>query len=146
MKKAKKTGELIHELSSVSNIHEYFRRNEKELIQGSLADRLQELIQKAGLTRSALTAKAGVDRYYMYDIFRGRKNPSADKLVCIALALELDLREAEDLLRLADRPGLYARHPRDSILIFAIQHHLTVDAANALLDEGGQPLLSEEGK
>ena len=146
MKKTKQTGDLEHELSSVSNIREYFRHNEKEMIRGSLSERLRELTSRAGLTRSALAAKAGVDRYYIYDILRGRKNPSADKLVCIAMALGLELPETEELLRLADRPRLYARHPRDSILIFALQHHLTVDAANAMLDEAGLPLLTEESK
>ncbi len=144
MKKTKPTGALIQELSSVSNIKEYFSQNADEMIEGDLSDQLKQLADRAGMSRSALAGKAGLDRYYIYDIFSGRKVPSADKLVCIALALELNLEETEKLLRLADRPGLYARHPRDSILIFALQRHLTVDETNALLYEGGQPLLSEQ--
>ena len=144
MKKTKPTGALIQELSSVSNINEYFTQNADEMIEGDLSDQLKKLAEQAGMNRSTLAGKAGLDRYYIYDIFSGRKVPSADKLICIALALELNLEETEKLLRLADRPGLYARHPRDSILIFAIQRHLTVDETNTMLYEGGQPLLSEQ--
>ena len=144
MKKTKPTGALIQELSSVSNINEYFTQNADEMIEGDLSDQLKKLTEQAGMNRSTLAGKAGLDRYYIYDIFSGRKVPSADKLICIALALELNLEETEKLLRLADRPGLYARHPRDSILIFAIQRHLTVDETNTMLYEGGQPLLSEQ--
>lgn len=100
-------------------------------------------MEKAGMTRSSLAVKAGLNRFYIYDIFSGRKIPSADKLVCIALAMQLSLEETQILLRLANRSGLYVRHPRDSVLIFAIQRNLSVDETNALLYEAGQPLLTE---
>ncbi len=143
MKRGKSTGALIDELSSVSNINDYLDRNADEMIEDSLVNQLEELTQRVGLNRSTLAAKARLDRYYIYDIFSGRKVPGADKLICIALALGLDLEETERLLRLADRPGLYAWHPRDSVLIFAIQRHLSVDEANAMLYESGQRLLTE---
>ena len=141
MKQKKTTDDLVHELSSVSNIRDYFARNEKELIHVSLADRLQELADGKGLNRSEVASRSRLDRFYVYDIFRGRKIPSVNKLICIILALDVTLDEAQELFRLAGKSELYARYPRDSILIYAIQHHLTVDQTNDLLYEGNQPLL-----
>lgn len=143
MDKGKPTEVLVDELRSVNNIDEYLDRNADEMIEENLVGQLKKLARRAGLSRSALAAKAGLDRYYIYDIFSGRKVPGSDKLICIALALGLSLVETEKLLRAAERPGLYAWHPRDSILIFAIQRHLSVDETNAMLYESKQRLLTE---
>ena len=142
-KKKRKTGELLRELSSASNIRDYFHRNSSQLINYDLPAMLQRLIDAEGINRSELAARSGLDRYYVYDIFRGRKVPSVNKLMCIVLGLDLDLDTAQELLHLAGRPELYPRFVRDSILIFAIQHHLTVDETNALLYEREQPLLTD---
>ena len=142
MDKRKTTGELVNELSGVGNIREYFAGNETELDGSTLPGRLQELADQAGINRSELAALARVDRFYTYDIFSGRKNPSTDKLICLILALQTDLDTAQELLRLAGRSMLYARFPRDSILIYAIQHQLTVEKTNELLFESGQPTLT----
>ena len=141
LKKSKTTGELVRELSSVSNIREYFDRNGEELAHDKLSQRLKELADQAGINRSEVAQRAQLDRFYVYDIFSGRKLPSANKMVCLILGLGADLDTAQELLRLAGRSELYARYPRDSILIYAIQHHLTVDQTNDLLYEDNQPLL-----
>ncbi len=142
-KRSKSTGELMDELSSVSSIREYFNKNEAEILREKLPERLQALIAERGITRSKLAAQARLDRFYIYDIFNGRKLPGRDKLVCIILALDLDMDAARDLFHMAEKPELYARDPRDSILIFAIQHHKTVDETNNMLYEEGLPLLTD---
>ena len=142
MDKRKTTGELVNELSSVSNIRDYFRSNENEMVSITLPDRLQQLVDQAGISRSKLAVRSGLDRFYVYDILRGRKTPGADKLICLILALGVDLNTAQELFRLAGKSELYARYPRDSVLIYAIQHHLSVSETNEFLYEAGQPLLT----
>lgn len=142
MDKQKTTGELVNELSSVSNIRDYFQSNKNEMVSISLPDRLQQLADQAGLSRSELAVRSGLDRFYVYDIFRGRKIPGVNKLICLILALGVDLDGAQELFRLAGKAELYARYPRDSVLIYAIQRHLSVDETNELLFEAGHALLS----
>ena len=143
MMPGKPTDVLVDKLRRAEQISEYLCENSGEMLQIGFTEYLSALMEKAGMTRSSLAAKAGLNRFYIYDIFSGRKIPSADKLVCIALAMQLSLEETQILLRLANRSGLYVRHPRDSVLIFAIQRNLSVDETNALLYEAGQPLLTE---
>ena len=139
----KKTSQLLSELSEVADIKDYFASNDAELRIPELTAALNELIAREKISRSKLAARANLDRYYVYEIFSGRKVPGTDKLLCIALALKLDQEETERLLRLAGRPGLYARRARDSILIFALQRHLPVDETDELLYEAGEPLLTD---
>ncbi len=143
MKRESKTDMLFRELSSVSNIRDYFNRNETSMITGDLPTRLQALIDELGINRSELAVRCGLDRYYVYDIFRGRKLPGSNKLIAIVLGLDLGLDTAQELLRLSGRPALYPRFARDSVLIYAIEHHLTLEEANALLEERHLPLLTE---
>jgi transcriptional regulator with XRE-family HTH domain len=55
--------------------------------------RVRETRHRKGLSQNALAARAGMDRTYLSDIERGRKNLSLVKIVRIARALEVDVRD-----------------------------------------------------
>ena len=140
----KKTEDLLRELSTVANVEEYLAGNAEEFVPQDFFSVLREYTEKKGLSKGEVSRLSGLDRFYIYDIYRGRKLPTADKIVCIALALELSLDETQHLLMTASRPILYAKRKRDSILIFAVNNHKTVVEANTLLFESGEaPLISE---
>ena len=62
----------------------------------SFGERVRELRQQKGLSQNSLAARAGLDRTYLSEIERGRKNLSLVKIVKIATALEV---EVTDLFR-----------------------------------------------
>lgn len=72
---------------------------------------------------------------YVYQVFRGIKKPGRDIVLCIALAMGLNLKETGMLLRIARMPLLDVRNRRDSILIFAINRKLAVPDVNDILYE-----------
>ena len=62
---------------------------------------------------------AGLDRSYVGNIVRGRKNdPSRDVLIAICLAIGTTVDEAQHLLRYAGHAPLYVRRKRDVIIWF----------------------------
>lgn len=62
----------------------------------SFGERVRELRQQKGLSQNSLAARAGLDRTYLSEIERGRKNLSLVKIVKIAAALDV---EVTDLFR-----------------------------------------------
>ena len=101
---------------------------------------LKRLLTKAGLNVSQV-ADRSCKGEYIYQVFRGVKNPGRDVLLSIALAMALSLDETACLLRIARMPLLDARNRRDSILIFALDRKLTVPDTNDLLYEFSQNCL-----
>ena len=133
----KQTDELLKELSNTSDINQYLSTNRNELIEQNVATFLNELLnKKEGLTKSKIVKSSSLSESYVYDIFRGDKsNPSRDKLLQIAFAMNLDLETTQKLLKIAKVGALYPRIKRDSIIIFAINKNLDFFECENLLEK-----------
>ena len=130
----KKTEDLINEIVTGMNISQYLDTNQEEFLDIPLHEHLKTLLSHTQLTVSQVVERSYRGEY-VYQVFRGIKNPGRDVIICIALAMELNLEETGQLLRIARMPLLDARNRRDSIIIFAINRRLTVPDANDILYE-----------
>lgn len=133
----KKTDDLISEIIESKDIFQYLDSNPEEFLDTSLKEYLKELLAETGL-RVSHVADRSQKGDYIYQVFRGIKNPSRDVMLSIALAMELTLEKTARLLRIARMPLLDARNRRDSIFIFAINRKLTVPETNDILYEYGE--------
>ena len=133
------TDDLMEALLSKQELPQYFAENEDELLQQSLAQQLNALVEAHGL------AGAQVERSYGYQLFSVRRGmPSRDVLLSLALSMQLTLPETQTLLRTAHMAMLYPRVRRDSILIHALVEKSTVIQCNTVLESYGEPILGEE--
>lgn len=138
MKKAKSTDELLKMLSSVkndTNLKEYTHTLQKENLPQSFAQYISRIIAEQNLSPAEVIRDSAIQRNYGYQILEGRKLPGRDKIVALALACHLALDETQRCLTLAGEGTLYAKNPRDSVLIFAVQKKLSVPETNELLFE-----------
>ncbi|MDD6429064.1 MAG: XRE family transcriptional regulator [Lachnospiraceae bacterium] len=90
---------------------------------------------------SEIIRDSNIERTYGYQIFNGRKLPGRDKVIMISLALHLNLDMTQKALAAAKAPALYPRDRRDAIIIYAVEHSMSVDEACDLLDEFGEKIL-----
>ncbi len=134
----KDTEELFSELKEDGDIRQFLSRNEKELLL-PLHEYLEQMLEEKGLKKADVIQASMLERTYGYHIFSGVKaNPSRRKLLALALAMGLELDEAQHLLRYAGEPMLYPRNPWDSILISAVRKGLSVKETNDLLAQMGE--------
>ena len=138
----KSTQELLNELKRSPSIQEYFSNNENELIDAGLKEYLDRLLDAKKLTKSDVIAKSGLNQIYAYQIFAGKKAPSRDKVIALGFGMSLLLDEMQRLLKIAGVSELYARVPRDSVILFALEKRLDVMACDELLYELGEYTLS----
>lgn len=132
----KSTSELLDILKSTTDYTDYTEQNANELIeQIPLHQYLGKLLEDKSLKKSDVIRHAGLDRGYGYDIFTGARFPSRDKLLALLFAMKLSTEEVQTLLKLTGYPQLYARTPRDSAILFALQHSLSLTDTNELLYE-----------
>lgn len=139
----KSTMELLELLKKSSNISDFIEKTVDEFIEEKpLYQYLENLIEEKQLKKSDVIKRSGLDRGYAYDIFAGKKIPSRDKLLAICFAMELFEEEVQSLLKYTGYPQLYARIERESIILFGLQHHLSLMDVNELLYEMNYEYLS----
>ena len=130
----KKSHTLIEELEH-SKIGDYLKLNHNEFLI-PLHKYLQLLLENKGLTKLNVIRRSQMDRHYAYHIFSGTKqNPSRNKVLAFANAMNLNLDETQALLQHSRHCPLCPRSPADSIIIKAIYEQLDVPQTNALLKQ-----------
>ena len=134
----KGTEELVNEITQGKSVAEYLASNRGEFLDIPLSAHLKELLQKKGMRVSQAADKSNKGEY-IYQVFRGIKNPGRDVVLCIALAMKLDLEETQQLLRIMD--FVYDRNKRDSMVIFGIARGISVVEVNDILYEFGEECL-----
>lgn len=142
-KHAKDTDELFDELKKEKHLENYLTRNKNEFMI-SLDEYLNNLLAEKNLNKQEVVKKSGLSREYAYHIFAGnRKNPSRPKILAIGIAMDLNLKEMQYLLKYAKLPPLYPRSQWDSVIISAIEQKLNVIQTNELLHRLGENILLE---
>lgn len=138
----KRTNDLMEELSGKdSDIDKYLNDNPASFINVDIEKFWKNAIKKSNKAKSDIINKADLSYCYFYDIINGRKIPSKDKIIRIALAMKLDIDDCQEALRISGKSALYPRIRRDSVLIYAINKEYSVYEANDLLAEHGEELL-----
>lgn len=132
------TDTLEHRLREAEGVEDFWRDNELNLRELSLSEFLTRLMENKGLKKAEIVRRTGMDKGYVYHIFGGQKtNPSREKVLAIALAMNLNPKETQHLLHYAGAGALYVRDHWDSVIWYALEHRLGVMETNLLLDELG---------
>ena len=133
----KSTDELLNQLKKKTNIEEFFKENESELIFDSLSAMVTFYMSQKGLKKADVVRRSMLGNY-AYSIINGnRKKPERDKLIMLCFGLKLTSEEANLLQKKSSNGELYVRNPRDLVLIYALDRNQSVIEANNKLEEFG---------
>ena len=104
----------------------------------TLAGFLGHMLEKKHLKRSRVVRMADLNETFGYQIFTGARNPSRDKVLQIAFAMALTLRETNRALRAAGTSSLNPKFRRDAIIIFCIGQGCSLQKVNEELYRLGE--------
>lgn len=127
---------LLDELLSAPN-PETFLDNHR-LGKRTLAQYLQELLEEKRLERAQVIRMANLNETFGYQIFKGERNPSRNKVLQIAFAMALTLRETNRALSAAGVNELNCKDRRDAIIIFCIDRGCSLQKVNEELYRFGE--------
>ena len=102
----------------------------------------RSLPQVQKLTDSDLINLSGIEKSYYYQIFKGTRNPSRDKVLRLCIGAGLSMRETTRALELSQLAPLYPKNRRDIIISVAINQHASVLDTDFLLDKYKEEPLS----
>ncbi len=141
--KRKSTTELFKLLKTSESIDAFITAYDKELEKPSFSSFVGAILIEKNLTISQVIISANMNESYCYQLFKGTRNPSRDKIIQLALGMTLSVQELNKLLRIGGKGELYCRDKRDAILIFAINQGSTFHEVEELLYDRGLATLNE---
>ncbi len=132
---AKDTAKLVEELGLSPDFKTFYNENKDYLLCDSLATLLNDLLQAKGLKKSGVIRQSQLNENYAYQIFSGLRVPERPKLLCLAVAMELNIDQVQTLLKCAGFAQLYVKQPADSVVLYGLCNRLSVAEINDLLFE-----------
>ncbi|MCI5792202.1 MAG: hypothetical protein MR011_02780 [Lachnospiraceae bacterium] len=145
----RKTNELERMLMSThpSEIDNFVEANADEMMNGSrdFMKYMNQKLKEKKLRKQDVLLKADIPQGYGYKLLTEEKvTRQRDVILRICYAAELSLDETQQALRLYHMGTLYARDPRDALLMVCFNEHpgSIIDVNELLLKNNMQPLRS----
>lgn len=113
----------------------------KQVPEINFVDYLEALLAQKNISKSSLINSANLHRTYAYQIFNGTKIPSRNKVIQIAIAMGLNIRETNNLLSLSNNGCLYPKVKFDATILLALKNKYSVLETNLILEQFQLPLL-----
>lgn len=97
---------------------------------------LNEYLTKKQQTKADVIRRLNIDRNYGYQIFNGKRVPTRNLIIRMALMLKLDVEQTDYLLKLAEKPMLYVRNVVDARVFYSIKHQMDYEKAITFIWDG----------
>ena len=147
MKKTTNTLTNILKKTKPEHLDTYFKNNAEEVLEqdNPFAAYMRSTVREKGLRFQEVFLRADVSEGYGYTLISGEKHTrQRDTILKLCLGAGFTLDETQRALKIYGMSPLYARFPRDAVLISAISSGTREPAEiNRLLEQNGQPQLRE---
>ena len=129
----KDTSEIVKELGLFPDFQTFYDENKEYMVSSDLSTLLTELLESKKLRKSQVIRNAELSEIYGYQIFSGVRVPERKKLLCLAIGMELNIEQTQNLLKCAGYAPLYIKLPADSVVLYGLCKGLSVSQINELL-------------
>lgn len=133
--KEKATDDMLNELETAEDYESFAAKNRDIFVKGSIAEYLNRLLAEKNMPLKEAVKNSGIERIYAYHIFSGKKIPSRNKLIAIAIGMHLSAEETQALLKHTCNRPLYPKDERDAVILYAIMNGYDYDKTTDLLFE-----------
>ena len=145
MKKENLSTEILkNRLLESEDLDQFIQNHQISLDSENFNDYLYALIESKGLKVSFALQQAQMSESYGYQLISGKRQPSRDKVIQLAIGLKLTLFEANRLLKLSGKSELYVKEQRDAVFMFALNKSWSLyDVESLLLERGLECLIQK---
>jgi hypothetical protein len=145
----KNTDELEKVLGSthVKNFDAYCKENAESMLEDAFPVYMKNIFSDKKLTQQVVFLRADIPERYGYKLLSGEKHTrQRDIILRICYAAEMTLEETQRALKKYKMPELYAKNPRDALLMILFNERPgNIIEINAILKEHGMEALRTSG-
>ena len=149
--KEKNTKELENALGSthVRDFDTYCKDNSESMVsdENTFSSYMRKMFKEKGILQQTVFLQADIPERYGYKLISGEKRTKQrDVILRICYAAEFNLEETQKALRMYEMPELYAKIPRDALLMIIFNERPgSVLDVNEILKKNDMPLLRTSG-
>ena len=140
------TDELLALLFKERSLEHFLQRSESAYLTSSFGDYLNRWCRQQLIVPEQVIRRANLEKSYGHQLFSGKRNPSRDTVLQLAFAMQADLTQAQEMLRIARRSLLYPRIKRDAVIIYCLHNHISLVDTQIILQDLELPLLGGREK
>ena len=126
--------EMFAEVCDCKNPAKFFSEND-HFIEFNFPIMLNKKIIDMGLSKTELIKQTNIEKSYFYQILNGRRNPCRDKLLKIAVVMNLSINETQRFLIAANKSILYPKRRRDAAILCCINNKYNLHETQIFLHE-----------
>lgn len=141
-KTTKRLAGILSQIDNEVEMQKYMKHHKVTDSYKTFVEYFRSLENVKELSDSELIKLSGVEKSYYYQIMKGTRNPSRDKVLRLCIGAGLDVEETTRALELNESAILYPMNKRDIIISVAINQHASVMDTNLLLDKYNEKPLS----
>ena len=135
------TEKLMQLLMKDRSFQSFMNSNPGEMNRPLFHEYITDLQQKKGESAGRIIRRGQLEKSYGYQLFKGTRNPSRDTCIQLAFGFEMDVEEAQRLLRVADKSTLYPRVLRDAAIIYSLHNGISLTDTDMVLEKLGVSVL-----
>ena len=139
------TDALMQILMKDRSFHSFLNSNAGEFDELPFEEYISELQEKKGEPAERIIKRAHIEKSYGHQLFKGARKPSRDTCLQLAFGFEMDIEQAQRLLRAAGKNALYPRVLRDAAVIYSLHNSVSLADTQIVLEELGLPVLGDRG-
>ena len=118
---------MASELREAVSLSDFLSANFLQMRKGTSIGYLNALLSKKGMKRADIVRAGVMNEAFIYEIFKGKKKPSRDKLLLLTFVMKLSEDETQELLKRFNYSTLSSRNERDAVILYAVQRGLTLE-------------------
>lgn len=147
-KNTQKLEELLQK-THFTDFDNYISENKKSMVmdEDAFSVYLKNILHEKKVTQQMVFLKADIPERYGYKLLSGEKRTrQRDIILRICYAADLSLSETQRALKIYGMPELYAKIPRDALLMIIFNEHPgSIIDVNRILRENGMDALRSSG-
>ena len=138
------TDELLKLLFKERSLKQFLHRDESAFLLPSFPEYLSRWCREHQEIPERLILRANLDKSFGHQLFSGKRNPSRDTVLQLAFAMGADVEQAQEMLRITQKSLLYPRIKRDTVIIYCLHNHISLNDTEIILYDLQLPLLGSK--
>lgn len=128
-----RTSTLLRRLFKAPNLETFMKKNMQEVTMPLFSEYIIALSKKQGEVPERIINRAGIERSFGHQLFKGSKNPSRDTVIQLAFGFQMNVDDTQYLLQIAQKSILYPKFDRDAAILYCINKGLSfIETQNVL--------------
>lgn len=128
-----RTSTLLRRLFKAPNLETFMKKNTQEVTMPLFSEYITTRSKEQGEVPERIINRAGIERSFGHQLFKGSKNPSRDTVIQLAFGFQMNVDDTQHLLKIAQKSILYPKFERDAAILYCFNKGLSfIETQNVL--------------